>query len=70
MMEKSNAASPVTGISIKFLRFAQKILQNKHHFIYSQGTGLLQDLCLDAGFGIVNSYYFQMGPKVLTVKET
>lgn len=54
----------------KFLWLTQKILQNKYHFIYSQGTGLLQDLCLDAGFGIVNLHYFQMAPKVLTVKET
>lgn len=70
LMEKSNPASRGTGISIKFLWLTQKIPSNQHHFIYSQGTGLLQDLCLDAGFGIVNSHCFQMGPKVLTVKET
>lgn len=34
MMEKSNPAFPGTGISIKFLWLTQKILQNKHHFIY------------------------------------
>lgn len=44
LMEKSNPASPGTVISIMFLWLTQEILQNKHHFIYSEGTGLLQDL--------------------------
>lgn len=69
-MESHNPATPGIGISITFLRLTWKILQNKNHFKYSQGTGLLQDLCSDLGCGIENSRYFQRGPKVLTVKET
>lgn len=70
LMEKSDPTTPETGISIKFLWLTHKILQNKHNFICCQSTQLLQDLCLDADFGVVNSHYFQMCPKILTVKET
>lgn len=68
LMEKSNPASPGTGISITFLRLIQNILQNKHHFIYSQGTGLLQDL---SGCRLWYSEFTLLpdGPKSLNCKR-